>query len=66
MNRPMNVLELCSFLGLITYYRDLWLRQSHILVPLTELMGVERRQEEAIHLDRAVRKGLQGNEGSGS
>ena len=35
----MNVLELWSFLGLITYYRDLWLRQSHILVPLTELMG---------------------------
>jgi hypothetical protein len=39
MDAPKNVKQTRSFLGAITYYRDMWPKCSHILMPLTELTG---------------------------
>ena len=36
---PRNVKELCRFLGMVQYYRDLWGRCSDMLAPLTSLVG---------------------------
>ena len=36
---PTTIKELREFLGMIQYCRDLWKKQSHLLVPLTDLVG---------------------------
>ena len=36
---PTTVKELRKFLGMVQYYRDLWEKQSHLLAPLTNLVG---------------------------
>lgn len=36
---PASVKELRKLLGMVQYYRDLWKRQSHLLTPLTDLVG---------------------------
>jgi hypothetical protein len=36
---PTNVKELRRFLGMVQYYRDMWMRRSEMLAPLTNLVG---------------------------
>ena len=43
MQRPQTATELRTFLGMVTYYREMWPRRAHILAPLTELSGLPKR-----------------------
>ena len=40
---PTTATELRTFLGMVTYYRDMCPRRSHLLQPLTELAGLPKR-----------------------
>jgi hypothetical protein len=39
MTSPENIKQVHSFIGSVSYYRDVWPKRSHILSPLTELCG---------------------------
>ena len=43
MQPPTNASELRTFLGMITYYRDMWPCRSHILAPFTALSGLPKK-----------------------
>jgi len=40
---PKNLKQVRSFLGMIIYYRDIWIRRSHILAPLNTLLRKGKR-----------------------
>jgi hypothetical protein len=42
---PKNKRELRGFIGLINYYRDMWIRRSHVLAPLASLCSKNAKWE---------------------
>ena len=42
MKEPSDLGQLRSLLGMVTHYRDMWPRRSHILSPLAELIGAKK------------------------
>ncbi len=49
MQPPNDLSTLRSFLGLVQYYRDMWPRRSHILAPLTDLIGTKIYRWDQVH-----------------
>ena len=39
---PKTRKQLRSFLRIVNYYRDMWIRRSHILTPLTNLQSKDK------------------------
>ena len=37
LDAPQNRQELCSFIGIVSYCGDMWIRRSHVLAPLASL-----------------------------
>jgi hypothetical protein len=42
MDRPKTPKELCKFIGMVNYYRDMWPSRAHILKPLTDKAGLKK------------------------
>ncbi len=55
LNQPNNVKELRHFLGMVQYYRDMWVRRSEMLAPLTDLMG-ECGETKATRMNKTKKK----------
>jgi len=39
LDRPKNIKDVRKVLGMVQYYRDLWEKRSHVLAPLSDLIG---------------------------
>ena len=37
MKPPKSPKQVCAFIGLLEYYRDMWVKSTHLLHPLTAL-----------------------------
>ena len=42
---PKTKRQLRSFIGMVNYYRDMWIRRSHVLAPLTKLVSKDAKWE---------------------
>ncbi len=58
MKPPTTATELRTFLGMVTYYRDMWPRRSHVLAPFTKLAGLPKKAKIAWteELDKAFKQ----------
>ena len=52
MQIPTNKREVRHFIGMINYYRDMWIRRKEILAPLTKLCSKNKK----VCLDRRTDK----------
>ena len=43
MEVPKSLKQLCGFIGMVNYYRDMWPHQAHALPPLTAKTGVPKK-----------------------
>ena len=60
IDTPTNKKQLRGFIGMINYYRDMWIRRSHVLAPLTELCSKTvkwewtERQQKAFEMTKKI------------
>jgi RNase H-like domain found in reverse transcriptase len=53
IDTPRNRRELRSFIGIINYYRDMWIKRSHVLAPLATLTSNKKRWDWGPQQDTA-------------
>ena len=60
MKASSNATELRTFLGTVTYYRDMWARRSHILAPFINLAGLPKKAklDQTEELELAFKRDL--------
>ena len=53
---PKNRKELRRFIGLVNYYRDMWVRRSHVLAPLASLTSKSTKWKWEAQHDKAFQQ----------
>jgi RNase H-like domain found in reverse transcriptase/Reverse transcriptase (RNA-dependent DNA polymerase) len=53
IDTPRNHRELRSFIGIINYYRDMWVKRSHVLAPLVTLTSNKKKWDWGPQQDTA-------------
>ena len=46
MQAPKSTKQLRGFVGMVNYYRDMWLHRAHILAPFTAKTGIPKKGEK--------------------